>query len=186
MAKFSFCDTKQENDWVYTPNQGACAVSPLPPPNRVLLGMLLLCGCVIHGDAGLIPHLPGIWIIWGGRWWLIWAICWLFDVPHKIFRHSGRRLCPLTKSVGLQTPSMSFSPTCDAHKNIRWYEMRCFVFGRCGFRRPYAKCAVGQRKTGFGGAADAAEMRNRFAFAILFNPHFFIKAACNKGQTQQQ
>jgi hypothetical protein len=26
-------------------------------------------------------------------------------------------------------------------------------------------------------------MRNRFAFAVLT---FFIKAACNKGQTQQQ
>ena len=127
-------------------------------------GISLRAGCVIHGALGLIPHLSGIW---EGRWWLIWAICWLFNAPHKIFRHSGRRLCPLTKSVGLQTSSMSFPPTYDSHKNIRWSKMRCFVLRRCGFRRPYAKCAVGQRKIGFGGAADAAEMRNRFAFAIL-------------------
>jgi hypothetical protein len=30
-----------------------------------------------------------------------------------------------------------------------------------------ALAVSGQRKIGFGGAADAAEMRNRFAFAIL-------------------
>jgi hypothetical protein len=47
-------------------------------------------------------------------------------------------------------------------KNLRNQLLR-----RCGFRRRYAKCAVGQRKIGFGGAANAAEMRNRFAFAIL-------------------
>jgi hypothetical protein len=76
-------------------------------------GITLRAGCVIHGAVGLIPHLSGIW---GGRWWLIWAIFWLFNVPHKIFRHSGHRLCPLTKSVGLQTSSMSFPSTYDAHK----------------------------------------------------------------------
>jgi hypothetical protein len=29
------------------------------------------------------------------------------------------------------------------------------------------KYAVSQREIGFGGAADAAEMQNRFAFAVL-------------------
>jgi hypothetical protein len=31
-----------------------------------------------------------------------WVICWLFYVPYKIFRHSGPRLYPLIKPVGLQ------------------------------------------------------------------------------------
>jgi hypothetical protein len=72
----------------------------------------------------------------GGAGGSYWAICWLFYVPHKIFRHSGPRLYPLTKSVGLQTSSMSCPPTYDAHKNIRWCKTRWCVLGRCGFRRP--------------------------------------------------
>jgi hypothetical protein len=53
-------------------------------------------------------HLSGIS---GGDGGPYWAICWLFYVPYKIFRHSGPRLYPLTKSVGLQTPSMPCPPT---------------------------------------------------------------------------
>jgi hypothetical protein len=51
MAKFSFCDTKQENDWVYTPNQGALRCVPPAPPSRVLLGMLLLWHRFDNGAA---------------------------------------------------------------------------------------------------------------------------------------
>jgi hypothetical protein len=70
-------------------------------------------------------------------------ICWLFYVQVQVqvqvpfFRHSGPRLYPLTKAVGLRTSSISFPPTYDAHKNIRWCKTRWCVLRRCGFRRPY-------------------------------------------------
>ena len=73
----------------------------------------------------------------GGAGGSYWAICWLFYVQVLFIRHSGPRLYPLTKSVGLQTSSMSCPPTYDAHKNIRWCKTRWCVLRRCGFRRPY-------------------------------------------------
>ena len=79
-----------------------------------------------------IRHMGGA----GGSYWAIW---WLFYVQVLFFRHSGPRLYPLTKSVGLQTSSMSCPPTYDAHKNIRWCKTRWCVLRRCGFRRPYQR-----------------------------------------------
>ena len=75
----------------------------------------------------------------GGAGGSYWAICWLFYVQVLFIRHSGPRLYPLTKSVGLQTSSMSCPPTYDAHKNIRWFKTRWCVLRRCGFRRPYCR-----------------------------------------------
>jgi hypothetical protein len=76
----------------------------------------------------------------GGAGGSYWAICWLFYVQVLFIRHSSPRLYPLTKSVGLQTSSMSCPLTYDAHKNIRWRKTRWCVLGRCGFRRPCVIC----------------------------------------------
>jgi hypothetical protein len=79
----------------------------------------------------------------GGAGGSYWAIFWLFYAPYKIFRYSGPRLYPLTKSAGLQTSSMSCCPPIYyAHKNIRWYKTRWCVLRRCGFRRPYFFAAM--------------------------------------------
>jgi hypothetical protein len=58
MANFSFCDTETENDWVYTPNQGALRCVPPAPLSR-LAGYALavlrhqeLLGMVCYGHRG--------------------------------------------------------------------------------------------------------------------------------------
>jgi hypothetical protein len=86
----------------------------------------------------------------GGAGGTHWAICCYSTCHTKYFGAPalGPRLYPLalTKSVGLQTLSMSCPPTYDSHKNIRWCKTRWCVLRRCGFRAPpLAREQRGQR-----------------------------------------
>ena len=79
-------------------------------------GTTLRAGCVIHGAVGPIPHLSGIW---GGQWWLIWAICWLFNAPHQIF---GTTRAPRWTSRSQVRLGFSGAP--------RWKQVRPGQLGR--------------------------------------------------------
>ena len=79
-------------------------------------GISLRAGCVMDGAVGPIPHLSGIW---GGQWWLIWAICWLFNAPHQIF---GTTRAPRWTSRSQVRLGFSGAP--------RWKQVRPGQLGR--------------------------------------------------------
>jgi hypothetical protein len=59
MAKFPFCDTKQENDWVYTPNQGALHCVPPVPLSR-LAGYALAVRKPLSSQPPVIKYMHSI------------------------------------------------------------------------------------------------------------------------------
>jgi hypothetical protein len=106
----------------------------------------------------------------GGACGSYWAICWLFYVPYKTFRHSGPRLYPLIKSVGHQTSFLFCPPTYDAHKNIRWCKTRLCVLRRYGFRRPYVHGQFGGFFCPPGTPGPSVHPRGNFYHTDFFPP----------------